>query len=55
MDEGKAVEIAAEKGLNMDDAVQYASALSSNVDSIVSFDKHFDGLEISRLEPHPTA
>jgi len=50
-EEVKATEIALERNLDMDDAIQYSSALSANADAIVSFDKHFDYLEIPRLEP----
>ncbi len=51
MDEIKATEIAAKERLDMDDAIQYSSALSANVDAIVSFDKDFDGLGMARVEP----
>lgn len=50
-EEVKATEIALKRNLDMDDAIQYSSALSTNAHAIVSFDKHFDGLEIPRLEP----
>lgn len=50
-DEVRAVEFAVEQNLNMDDAIQYLSALSAEADGIVSFDKHFDGLKVPRLEP----
>jgi predicted nucleic acid-binding protein len=50
-DEVKAVEIATKQNLDMDDAVQYSSALSINAEAIISFDKHFDNLQIPRLEP----
>lgn len=50
-DEVRAVELATKHGLDMDDAVQYSTALSSGVDAIISFDKHFDNLEIPRKEP----
>lgn len=49
--EVRAVEHALDKGLDMDDAIQYAAALSANVECIVSYDKHFDGLEIPRKTP----
>lgn len=52
-DEVRATEIAVERNLDMDDAIQYSSALSTNADAIASFDKHFDGLEIPRVEPQP--
>jgi len=35
----------------MDDAIQYSSAFSAEAEAIVSFDKHFDGLKVPRLEP----
>ena len=47
----EAVERALSKGLDMDDAIQYSAALSANVECIVSYDKHFDGLEIPRKTP----
>jgi len=50
-EEVKATEFAVERKLDMDDALQYSSALSAGVDVIVSFDKHFDGLKIRRVEP----
>jgi predicted nucleic acid-binding protein len=50
-DEVRAVEFAVEQNLDMDDAIQYLSALSAEADGIVSFDKHFDGLKVPRLEP----
>ena len=50
-DEVKATEFAVERNLDMDDAIQYSSALSANADAIISFDKHFDGLKIPRVEP----
>ncbi len=50
-EEVKAIEIAEEKGLDMDDAIQYSTALSVKVDAIISFDKDFNGLEIPRKEP----
>jgi len=50
-DEIKAVDIAVKEDLDMDNAIQYSVALSMKVDAIVSFDKHFDGLRVPRLEP----
>jgi predicted nucleic acid-binding protein len=35
----------------MDDAIQYSVALTINADAIVSFDKHFNKLEVPREEP----
>jgi len=47
----KVVDIASETGLDIDDAIQYAVALSVNAEAIISFDKHFDNLKIPRKEP----
>jgi predicted nucleic acid-binding protein len=47
----KAINIASETGLDIDDAIQYAIALSVNAEAIISFDKHFDNLKIPRKEP----
>jgi len=47
----KAVDIAKETGLDMDDSIQYYIALSIKAEAIISFDKHFDNLKISRGEP----
>jgi len=52
-DEVKATEVAAEQNLDMDDAIQYSSALSAKADAMVSFDKHLDNLKIPRIEPKP--
>ncbi|MCK4478091.1 type II toxin-antitoxin system VapC family toxin [Candidatus Bathyarchaeota archaeon] len=52
-DEVKATELAIEQNLDMDDAIQYSSALSANAEAIISFDKHFNGLKIPRKEPQP--
>ncbi|MHA1593174.1 MAG: type II toxin-antitoxin system VapC family toxin [Candidatus Baldrarchaeia archaeon] len=48
----KAVKICKDKGLDIDDAIQYAAALSINAEAIVSFDSDFDGLKIPRIEPY---
>jgi predicted nucleic acid-binding protein len=48
----KATELATQNKLDMDDAIQYAIALDTNVEAIVSFDKHFNNLKIPRKEPH---
>ena len=48
----KATELALQNKLDMDDAIQYAIALDTNVEAIVSFDKHFNKLKIPRIEPH---
>jgi predicted nucleic acid-binding protein len=50
-DELRAVELAEREGLDIDDAIQYAVALSVGAEAIVSFDKDFDGLKIPRVEP----
>lgn len=50
-EEVDAVDLVAECGLDMDDAMQYSSALSVKTDAIVSFDRHFDGLDVPRIEP----
>ncbi|MGB9716967.1 MAG: type II toxin-antitoxin system VapC family toxin [Thermoproteota archaeon] len=47
----RAVETMREKHLDLDDAIQYSVAMSLGVKAIVSFDKHFDGLEVPRAEP----
>lgn len=49
--EAKAVEIALNKDLDMDDSIQYAAALSANAECIVSYDEHFDNLDIKRKTP----
>jgi len=48
-EKAKAIEIASKQNLDMDDAIQYSSALST--EATISFDKHFDNPEIPRLEP----
>lgn len=50
-DEVNATEIATTQNLDMDDAIQYAAALSAKADAIISFDKHFNNLSIPREEP----
>ena len=50
-DEVKAIEIARENNLDVDDALQYTAALSINASAIVSFDKDLDDLKIPRKEP----
>jgi predicted nucleic acid-binding protein len=47
----RAIGIMREKRLDLDDAIQYSAAVSLGVKAIVSFDKHFDGLEVPRAEP----
>jgi predicted nucleic acid-binding protein len=51
LDEIKASEIALTQNLDMDDAIQYSTAISLNAEAIVSFDKHFNNLKIPRKEP----
>jgi predicted nucleic acid-binding protein len=46
-----ATEIALNQNLDMDDAIQYSTALALNVEAIVSFDKHFNNLKIPRKDP----
>ncbi len=36
---------------DFDDALQYYTAKKLGADAIVSYDKHFDGLDIPRIEP----
>ena len=45
------IDIALNEGLDVDDSIQYAAALSLNAKAIISFDSHFDGLEIPKEEP----
>ena len=37
--------------LNIFDLINYVAALSNNCQEFVSYDKHFDNLEIRRVEP----
>jgi len=37
--------------LKFNDMVHYTVALLNNVSGVYSYDKHFDGLEIKRIEP----
>ncbi|MFQ5710246.1 MAG: type II toxin-antitoxin system VapC family toxin [Candidatus Geothermarchaeales archaeon] len=50
-DKLKAVDVSLDKRLDVDDSIQYSIAQAIDADGIVSFDKHFDGLEIPRVEP----
>jgi len=52
INEIKATELATQNKLDIDDAIQYAIAIDTNVEAIVSFDKHFNNLKIPRKEPH---
>ncbi len=45
------LEIRTKKGLDTDDSIQYSAARALKVEAIISFDKHFEGLEIPRMEP----
>jgi len=47
----KAVDISLKNKLDIDDSIQYSVALTLDIQGIVSFDKHFDGLKIPRIEP----
>ncbi len=49
--EVRAIDLAKETGLDIDDAIQYSAALAVNAEAIVSFDKDFDNLKIPRKEP----
>ena len=51
IDEIKAIELAEETGLDIDDAILYAVALSIEAYAILSFDKDFDNLKVPRKEP----
>jgi len=50
-DKVRAVEEAKKGKLDLDDALQYVSALSVKAKAIVSFDKDLDRLKIPRVEP----
>ena len=47
----KATELSEKCGLDIDDAMKYAAALSTQAVAIVSFDKDFDDLKVPRREP----
>lgn len=49
--EACAAEIAQRQKLDMDDAIQYSSALCVKAEAIISFDKHFNNLGILRKDP----
>jgi predicted nucleic acid-binding protein len=51
-DEMAAALISQEIGLDFDDTLQYYAAKRLGADAIVSFDEHFDKLDIRRVEPH---
>ncbi len=50
-DEIKAVDIALTQQLDMDDSIQYSSALAVNAEAIISYDKHFNNQQIPRQHP----
>lgn len=50
-DEVAASLLASNMHLDFDDALQYYCARKLGAESIVSFDKHFDGLGLPRREP----
>ncbi|MBI4258221.1 MAG: type II toxin-antitoxin system VapC family toxin [Thaumarchaeota archaeon] len=49
-----ATEITTRTKLDIDDAIQYSSARAMSARSIISFDRHLDGLEAPREEPSQT-
>ena len=51
LDEVNAIDLSYETNLDLDDAIQYYVASTVKARGIDSFDKHFDGLEIPRVEP----
>jgi predicted nucleic acid-binding protein len=53
-EEINATELATQCKLDMDDAIQYAVALSIKAQAIISFDKHFDHLQIPKITPKQT-
>lgn len=53
--EVKAVKLALKGKLDMDDAIQYSSALSIGAECIVSYDTHFDNLKVPRKTPEDLA
>lgn len=50
-EESSAAMMAKLVGLDFDDALQYYVAKRLGAEAIVSYDKHFDGLDIPRVEP----
>jgi len=54
-DEIDAIDVSYDVKMDLDDAIQYHVASKLKAEAIVSFDKHFDGLRIPRLEPSQTA
>ncbi len=51
VDEVKAVDNSRRLKLEVEDSIQYTVAKKLGVRGIVSFDKHFDNLDLPRLEP----
>lgn len=54
-DEIEAIDVSYDVKMDLNDAIQYHVASKLKAEAIVSFDKHFDGLRIPRLEPSQTA
>ncbi|MEM2282198.1 MAG: type II toxin-antitoxin system VapC family toxin [Candidatus Hadarchaeales archaeon] len=50
-DELRAIDLSRGRGLEVEDAMQYSVAVGERVEAIVSLDKHFDGLDVPRVEP----
>jgi len=50
-DEVRAIENCKKLNLSVEDSIQYTVARKLGVTAIISYDKHFDGLDIPRLEP----
>lgn len=50
-EESEVARLSARSGMDYDDAMQYFAAKKLGADAIVSFDRHFDGLEVKRGEP----
>ena len=50
-DRVKAIEHIEKYGLDFEDSLTLQAAIGSGCTSIVSFDKHFDNLQIKRIEP----
>jgi predicted nucleic acid-binding protein len=51
VEESQVADVANEMGLDFDDAIQFYVARKLRVECIVTFDKHFDGLDVRRVEP----
>lgn len=54
-EEGEAAKVAENAGLDFDDALQYYVAKKVGARAIVSFDRHFDGLDVPRKSPAEVA